>query len=157
MLGRLPYWRSLVPSTSKFQRLAVSTHHPPGAYPPHEHAPLEDAGQVEKLDNYHPGGYHPVNIGDVYWRRYRILHKLGHTSQSTTWLARDEKWQTHVALRIGISDHEHKEALILRSIHACAASDKKHKRIPLLPVLNHFHIRGPNGEHPVLRHQTSKL
>jgi serine/threonine protein kinase len=50
----------------------------------------------EDLDNYKPGGYHPVHLGDTYSTlpgsdrpRYRILHKLGSGSFSTVWLAKD--------------------------------------------------------------------
>ncbi|CVK95263.1 related to dis1-suppressing protein kinase dsk1 [Fusarium mangiferae] len=49
--------------------------------------PIED---VESLYGYSPGGYHPIDIGDRLASRYRVVHKLGHGSFSTIWLARDE-------------------------------------------------------------------
>lgn len=39
--------------------------------------PLEE---VERLENYRLGGYHPVQIGDRFHGRYRILHKLSYGS-----------------------------------------------------------------------------
>lgn len=50
---------------------------------------------VESPDRYRPGGYHPVHLGDVYYQRYRIIHKLGYGTYSTVWLARDLQRTTH--------------------------------------------------------------
>ncbi len=38
---------------------------------------------------YHPGGYHPVHLGDVVHHRYRLIRKLGWGQFSTVWLAVD--------------------------------------------------------------------
>ena len=47
---------------------------------------------VENAENYQPGGYHPISIGDVFDQgRYRILHKLGSGDSSTVWLVRDQR------------------------------------------------------------------
>ena len=45
---------------------------------------------VEYVDEYKPGGYHPLRLGE-YLRdgRYLVLRKLGYGSYSTVWLARD--------------------------------------------------------------------
>ncbi len=32
---------------------------------------------VENLELYRPGGYHPVHIGDQLEKRYYVIHKLG--------------------------------------------------------------------------------
>lgn len=37
------------------------------------------------------GGYHPVEIGDVYNGHYVIIRKLGWGHFSTVWLAKDKK------------------------------------------------------------------
>jgi len=44
----------------------------------------------ESPENYLPGGFHPVHLGDVLNGRYLIFRKLGAGSQSTVWLARDK-------------------------------------------------------------------
>jgi serine/threonine-protein kinase SRPK3 len=39
---------------------------------------------VEKLEGYATGGYHPIHLGDELSQgRYRIVHKLGFGSYST--------------------------------------------------------------------------
>lgn len=44
----------------------------------------------EDLEDYRPGGYHPVHIGDEFKDgRYVIVRKLGWGHFSTVWLARD--------------------------------------------------------------------
>ncbi|KAJ8587179.1 hypothetical protein M405DRAFT_794576 [Rhizopogon salebrosus TDB-379] len=52
-----------------------------------------DDDSVENLNDYRPGGYHPVHLGDIYPMRdnprYRVLHKLGYGSLATIWLAKD--------------------------------------------------------------------
>lgn len=45
----------------------------------------------EWVEDYRPGGYHPVVLGDVFERQYKVIRKLGEGSYSTVWLARDLK------------------------------------------------------------------
>lgn len=43
----------------------------------------------EGRDAYHPGGFHPVYIGDIYHDRYKVLNKIGYGVYSTVWLTQD--------------------------------------------------------------------
>lgn len=43
-------------------------------------------------ESYHPGGYHPVHIQDVFNNRYRVIRKLGYGSYSTVWLTVDQRF-----------------------------------------------------------------
>ena len=46
----------------------------------------------EWVEDYRPGGYHPVVLGDVFNNgQYKDIRKLGEGSYSTVWLARDLK------------------------------------------------------------------
>lgn len=47
-------------------------------------------GNPEWVEDYVPGGYHPILLGDVFESRYRILRKLGNGRFSTVWLAKDD-------------------------------------------------------------------
>ena len=51
---------------------------------------------TEWIEDYRPGKYHPVHIGDTFNNsRYRAIRKLGYGSFSTVWLARDTQYVTH--------------------------------------------------------------
>lgn len=45
--------------------------------------------EQEDDTQYCRGGYHPVVLGDVFDRRYRVVRKLGWGHFSTVWLCRD--------------------------------------------------------------------
>ena len=46
----------------------------------------------EWVEDYRPGGYHPVHLGDAFHNgQYKVIRKLGDGSYSTVWLARDLK------------------------------------------------------------------
>lgn len=46
----------------------------------------------EDWEDYVPGGYHPVHIGDAFSNgRYHVVRKLGWGHFSTVWLAKDTK------------------------------------------------------------------
>jgi serine/threonine protein kinase len=83
----------------------------------------------ESSSRYSPGGYHPLSIGDTLNSgRYRVLHRLGHGSYSTVWLAEDLHYGTcnstplpparYVALKILAADvpAAKRDSRILRKI-----------------------------------------
>ncbi|KAF4456878.1 hypothetical protein F53441_1089 [Fusarium austroafricanum] len=96
-------------------------------------------------EDYQPGGYHPVQIGDCFHKRYRIVHKLGHGTFSTVWLASDQRSSNYVTVKIGTADADKAEVDILSRL-TMAATDE-----PLIPkILDYFTVEGPNGSHPCL-------
>ncbi|PKX99960.1 kinase-like protein [Aspergillus campestris IBT 28561] len=107
--------------------------------------PLEG---VERLENYRPGGYHPVQIGDHFQGRYRVVHKLGYGSYSTTWLARDERLNTYVAVKVCTANSNPKEADIISTLTRSPCSPAHNLGQAMIPfILNRFTIHGPNGTH----------
>lgn len=100
--------------------------------------------EVETIDDYRPGGYHPIQINDsLHDDRYRIVHKLGHGSFSTVWLALDQESSEYVAVKIGTADADQHEADILCQL-ATASIDEP----SIHTVIDQFSIHGPNGTHP---------
>ena len=100
---------------------------------------------VERLERYRPGGFHPITIGDHLCGRYRIVHKLGFGSYSTVWLARDERADRYVAIKIAVGKETGKsqENTITRLLRDKAYPWKD----LILPTLDEFFLTGPNGKH----------
>ncbi|GAB0136264.1 hypothetical protein EsDP_00004571 [Epichloe bromicola] len=105
---------------------------------------------AEPLHRYQPGGYHPLALGDFLKNgRYKILHKLGWGSYSTTWAARDQKRGRYVAVKITISElGESGELKILRALSALSRHDPGWSHVN--QMLDHFTLVGPNGSHDCL-------
>ena len=57
----------------------------------------ESSDSDEGEDGYKQGGYHPVNVGEVYHERYVILRKLGWGHFSTVWMVYDRCAPPHPA------------------------------------------------------------
>lgn len=75
--------------------------------------------EVEDLEGYHVGGYHPVHLQDEYSdRRYRIVHKIGFGTYSTVWLAKEAStnWMFPMEIARAIAV----QAIFgLQNIHSC--------------------------------------
>ncbi|KAI1129347.1 kinase-like domain-containing protein [Nemania abortiva] len=113
------------------------------------YAHIED---VEPLECYCPGGYHPILIGQRLNDRYQIVHKLGFGTYSTTWLARDEKSSTYVAIKIGVANVEYQnESHILRLLTSPDSDRSTHSGKAFIPkLIDDFNVQGPNGTHRCL-------
>ena len=111
---------------------------------------------IEDIENYQPGGYHPISIGDTFNHgRFRVLHKLGFGGSSTVWLARDQREEgdrsrivTLKAMRADVSLSK-----VPSEIPELAISQKLRTSLPpsesvdFQTVDHHFFVRGPNGTH----------
>lgn len=109
---------------------------------------------VEDLDGYCVGGYHPVSLGDILNGRYEIIHKLGFGSYAVVWLARDTLTATNVAVKILMADNGSlAESELLVELHredshldGCLRTGKE----AVATILDEFEVSGPNGLHRCL-------
>lgn len=108
---------------------------------------------VERLERYRPGGFHPIYIGDRLHERYRVVHKLGYGAFSTIWLARDERLSKYVAVKVCAAD----DAVQQEADTLARLDEADHHEgfgaggRDLVPaVLDRFRIQGPNGSHVCL-------
>ncbi|EJP66483.1 protein kinase domain protein [Beauveria bassiana ARSEF 2860] len=106
-----------------------------GQKPPKEfHEKYDWIENVENLERYDNGGFHPVTIGDVINKRYRVVDKLGYGGYSTVWMTRDMQQDTYRFLDAAPRTPANSTALV---------------GLDAIPrVLDAFTVRGPNGEHP---------
>ncbi|KAJ1551668.1 serine/threonine protein kinase, CMGC group [Nowakowskiella sp. JEL0078] len=107
--------------------------------------------EEEDLEDYCRGGYHPVRIGDVFNdNRYIILRKLGWGHFSTVWLARDQKYNRPVALKI-VKSAPHYTETALDEIKlldkAVTQNPTSPNRSCVVELLDWFKHRGPHGIH----------
>lgn len=111
---------------------------------------MEDVEDVEK---YVPGGYHPVDIGDRLGpagdsHHYTILHKLGFGGFSTVWLARCSRDEHYYALKILTADlpqTQGKDMIILQGL-----KDDGFERSHVVKLYGSSEVTGPNGTHTCL-------
>lgn len=106
---------------------------------------------VENLEYYCVGGYHPVELGDRFKDgRYQVVHKLGHGGSSTVWLAKDHVNDRYVSLKIlkALLSKLSSEVMIRGLLRE---GNQHHPgRSHVLPLLDEFHCDGPNGRHQCL-------
>ncbi|KAJ6538904.1 kinase-like domain-containing protein, partial [Mycena vulgaris] len=117
---------------------------------------MSDAEDEEDWEDYKPGGYHPVKIGDSFSdNRYQVVRKLGWGHFSTVWLAWDSKMKRHVALKVVKSASRYTETaldeikLLQRLITSSTPNGGANHpgRAHVISFLDHFRHTGPNGTH----------
>ncbi|KAF8888311.1 kinase-like domain-containing protein [Infundibulicybe gibba] len=128
-----------------------------GSYSSHSASIMTE--DEEDWEDYVKGGYHPVKIGETYSDgRYVVIRKLGWGHFSTVWLARDQKLNRHVALKVVKSAPRYTETaldeikLLQRLITSStptrpSPADTHPGRSHVISFLDHFKHKGPNGTH----------
>ncbi|KAL1463266.1 hypothetical protein WDU94_015033 [Cyamophila willieti] len=115
-----------------------------------EHEEVEDTNDNEESKDYRVGGYHPVNIGDLYEQRYFVIRKLGWGHFSTVWLCWDKVSCRFVALKIMKSAPQYTETAIdeiklLKCVQNTDPADPNRGKI--VQLLDNFTINGVHGCH----------
>ncbi|KZT44636.1 kinase-like protein [Sistotremastrum suecicum HHB10207 ss-3] len=115
----------------------------------------------EDWEDYVPGGYHPITIGDEFSDgRYAVVRKLGWGHFSTVWLARDTVRNKHVALKVVKSADRYTETAVdeIKLLQRINNADPRHPgeqylsslepgRTHVISLLDQFRHSGPNGIH----------
>ncbi|TPX72320.1 hypothetical protein SpCBS45565_g00629 [Spizellomyces sp. 'palustris'] len=111
----------------------------------------EFSEEEEDAEDYCKGGYHPVNIGDVFNEgRYTVLRKLGWGHFSTVWLARDHKFNRPVALKIVKSAPHYTETALdeIKLLDKVVSANRDNpERRCVVELYDWFKHRGPHGTH----------
>ncbi|EFQ97386.1 CMGC/SRPK protein kinase [Nannizzia gypsea CBS 118893] len=118
------------------------------------HCRYQYIDDVEKLERYKPGGYHPVLIGDVLHSRYQVVHELGYGTYSTVWLAYDQQRAAYSVVKICTADAPLREVEILHRLTKYRPNTQP--GLAILPTIqDDFEIQGPNGRHRCYVSQTA--
>lgn len=105
---------------------------------------------VEDREEYRPGGFHPVLLGDSLPDngRYVVIHKLGNGGFATVWLCRDVQSKTLVALKILMADESRDDCAELQFLEWLETGEPQSStHAGLATPIDHFWIEGPNGRH----------
>lgn len=110
---------------------------------------LSEDEEQEDVTQYRRGGYHPIQLGEILFSRYRIVRKIGWGHFSTVWLSRDLVDEKYVALKIvksapSYTDTAADEIRLLQVIGNADPFDGNRERV--VKLLNHFIVLGPNGK-----------
>ncbi|KAH8400826.1 hypothetical protein KR009_001206 [Drosophila setifemur] len=106
--------------------------------------------EQELKKDYCKGGYHPVNIGDLFQGRYHVIRKLGWGHFSTVWLCWDLQEKRYVAIKIvksapHFAETAKDEIKILRTVRKTDPSNPRRQKT--VQMLDDFKITGVNGTH----------
>ncbi len=111
---------------------------------------------LEDLEKYEVGGFHPLHIGDTLdGGRYRIVHKLGFGGFATVWLGRDQHLNRYVALKIIMAEFSNDCSDLKMLQHLEQSSSQHPGRRHVASLVDHFWIEGPNGSHVCLVSQVA--
>ncbi|KAK9770836.1 putative Protein kinase domain-containing protein [Seiridium cardinale] len=104
----------------------------------------------EFLEEYKPGGYHPVDLYDILDGRFEVIAKLGYGGISTVWLCYETCAKRWRAVKINAASHSSEDCPDLRILKFLANQSIDHSELRK----NHtyiatetFWIEGPNGRH----------
>ncbi|KAF8960305.1 kinase-like domain-containing protein, partial [Flammula alnicola] len=102
--------------------------------------------EVESINYYRPGVYHPVHIDDVFNERYRVVKKLGYGSYGTFWLVKDLVSGRPASLKVLVAEasNSSSEIVVLRHLKHTKMDGPDRQFVVLL---DGFKIEGPNGMH----------
>lgn len=108
--------------------------------------------EEEEDNSYKPGGYHPVQPGQVYKSRFHVLEKLGWGHFSTVWKCLDKETGEIVAMKVQKSARHYTEAaqdeieLLQCTVKAATAEDTL-ASIKVVRLIDSFDHVGPHGIH----------
>ncbi|CAD6188306.1 unnamed protein product [Caenorhabditis auriculariae] len=142
---------SLERSHSPANAPPLSHHSESGDDKGHEEEILgSDDEEQEDSRDYRAGGYHPVDIGDVFNSRYRVIRKLGWGHFSTVWLCIDRQANRFVAMKIVKSAAHYTEAALDEVKLLLAVRDADREDVgceKVVQLLDQFEVEGVNGRH----------
>ena len=99
--------------------------------------------QVEDVTRYCENGYPPIELYETLNDRYKIVHRLGHDTHSTTWLAVDKQTGQYVAVKVGTADSTTCDETWLRRLNRPDSFDANSIASVIPPCRDECVIKGP--------------
>ncbi|XP_046882573.1 SRSF protein kinase 2-like [Hypomesus transpacificus] len=159
-----PVPEAVPPKIATSSKTLAASPPPKDPYPPSPEPFESDDDEQENSSDYCIGGYHSVEIGEIFIDRYQVVKKLGWGHFSTVWLCWDIHKRRFVALKVvksapTFTETALDEIKLLKCVRDTDPSDPKRETI--VRLIDDFRISGENGEHicmvlEVLGHQLLK-
>lgn len=111
-------------------------------------AAINSDDDIEDVNKYAPGGYHPIDIGDKI-DEYIVIHKLGSGGFSTVWFVQSCNDNRYYALKVLIADESQSDKIANERRILERLGDHDHPR-GVVRLLRAFQVTGPNGVHTCL-------
>lgn len=109
---------------------------------------LNEDSDVEDKEDYRVGGYHCVEVGEIFDEgRYIVLQKLGWGHFSTVWLCYDVKMKRHCAIKVQKSDPSYTDAALDEISILDVISAEREPETPVVEFVDAFEHEGPHGHH----------
>ena len=104
----------------------------------------------ETLSAYGSGGFHPVQIGDIFNGRYQVIRKLGFGTTSTSFRLRVLKFRQNRAVALKVTTTRAGTVELDNLLRYKAISPEHPGQSHLPELLDHFQHTGINGTHTCL-------
>ncbi|KAI0860030.1 kinase-like domain-containing protein [Xylaria cubensis] len=110
-----------------------------------------DIGDIEDVEEYRPGGLHPVDMFDTLLDdRFEVCHKLGSGGMATVWLCYEKAVKKWKAIKINTADRSNEDSPEIRVSKVLQKSGDTSQLLQdyhIAMPLETFWIEGPNGKH----------
>ncbi|CAJ2501874.1 Uu.00g047270.m01.CDS01 [Anthostomella pinea] len=113
------------------------------------YVPMEGVEGMEDIQLYNEGGYHPIHIGEILHRRWKVVHKLGHGGFATVWLCWEIKTPKWKAVKVMTADHsaDENDLTMIKFMTGGQSQQTMLAQSHLDVDISGFWLDGPNGRH----------
>ncbi|KAI0134565.1 kinase-like domain-containing protein [Xylariales sp. AK1849] len=105
---------------------------------------------LENVEDYVEGGYHPVHIEDVLDGRFEVVAKLGHGGFATVWLCfhiQSKKWRAVKILQADFSKNTAPDLKIINFFAQAGVQPHQWETAHIQLPIDQFWLEGSNGRH----------
>ncbi|KAI8946840.1 kinase-like protein [Xylaria longipes] len=119
----------------------------------HKHLYIQpdDIGDIEDVEDYRPGGLHPVDMFDMLLDdRFEVCHKLGSGGIATVWLCYEKAVKKWKAIKINAanrSSDDSPELRVAKLLEKGGDTSQLLEEYHIAMPLETFWVEGPNGRH----------
>lgn len=105
---------------------------------------------IENLEDYEPGGFHPVDLFDVLDGRFEVIYKLGFGGIAMVWLCYETDAKRWRAVKINAASHSSDDCAELKVLQVMKENNLTPEQLDEMHIVvpwETFWIDGPNGRH----------